>query len=237
MHAPPPLRADGRPTYIYALHDAADVSARVYVGMTTNMQRRLTDHLRDARRGIWTAKARWLAGVVARGGNYQEAEQFWIASLRAMGMPLVNLTDGGHGARGYKPSAELTARLAAGRRGRPMPREGVERGAAKRRGMKMDPATVERTAAKNRGRKWTAQERDALMAIRRAQTTAARAGYLGVRLKAGRFDARLGGIYLGRYDTAEAAARVRDEAARRFWGTDASFNFPHPGEKPAREEV
>lgn len=36
-------------------------------------------------------------------------------------------------------------------------------------------------------------------------------------------------LYLGRYDTAEQAARAYDEAARRFFGPFANVNFPEEG--------
>lgn len=40
-------------------------------------------------------------------------------------------------------------------------------------------------------------------------------------------------VYLGRYSTAEEAARAYDAAARAMHGTAACLNFPRPGERAA----
>lgn len=54
-------------------------------------------------------------------------------------------------------------------------------------------------------------------------------GFKGVSFSAGRWRARLalasGEKHLGRYDTAEEAARAYDTAALEHWGEDAYLNF------------
>lgn len=249
----PPLVRDGRTTYIYALHDASDLSGRAYVGMTVTPRVRMTAHLRDAKDRIESFKAKWLRSVLDRGGrpemalleevpagaNYQDAERFWIAQFRHLGIPLVNQTDGGHGIRGYVAPPEVREKLSRANKGRKMPREAVERGAAKRRGRKMDPAAVERMAAFHRGTKRTEEQRKVLRQVRAKQLLRPgnKTGFIGVRLKAGRWDSRHGFAYLGRFDSAEEAAKVRDTYVRQLWGGEATFNFPLPGEKSVRGEV
>lgn len=45
-----------------------------------------------------------------------EAERFWIAQFRALGMPLTNCTDGGDGVHGWRPSSVNRARMSAAQR-------------------------------------------------------------------------------------------------------------------------
>lgn len=129
----PTLKSDSRPTFIYALHDPSEVSQRVYVGMTRNPKQRYAAH-RKPGEVSGTFRANWLTSLRARGtrpamviletvapgGDWAEAEQFWIASLRAMGVPMVNLTDGGEGVWGYRLPAEGRARWSAQRRQAPI---------------------------------------------------------------------------------------------------------------------
>src|SRR5690606_34407336 len=71
-----------------------------------------------------------------------------------------------------------------------------------------------------------------------------RHGYRGVEFerRTGKYRARIcagerphaRGRFLGRFDTAEEAARAYDEAARRVYGADARLNFPGSGERPTR---
>lgn len=64
--------------------------------------------------------------------------------------PLVNLTDGGDGPSGYKPSAELIARQTAARKGKLHPPGSNERRSA---GLKGKPKTPEHAAAAGAGQR------------------------------------------------------------------------------------
>ena len=78
--------------------------------------------------------------------------------------------------------------------------------------------------------------RSNLRACTRAKNAAAiqpqpnKTGFIGVREdqrgKTVKFDAFLAGKYIGRFTTAEAAARARDAAARTAYGEFAVLNFP-----------
>lgn len=70
-------------------------------------------------------------------------------------------------------------------------------------------------------------------------------GYRGVEWhqSRGKFAARIEpangkrGKWLGRFETAEDAARAYDQAAREVYGTDAFLNFPQPGEKAVQKSL
>ena len=100
---------------IYALLDP-DTHVVRYVGYTRqDIAERLKYHLWDARR--WrkphgrTRKAVWIRGLVRRKkapgmailqqgvGEWAASEQLWIATFRAAGVDLLNMTVGGKGVR------------------------------------------------------------------------------------------------------------------------------------------
>ncbi len=58
-------------------------------------------------------------------------------------------------------------------------------------------------------------------------------GFKGVCFFKGRYVAKAGGRYLGRYRSAEEAARVYDAKARELFGDFALLNFPQEGERQA----
>lgn len=115
-------------TYIYGLVDPRTQQLR-YIGKTVlTPARRLVTHRWQAR---VTKRKRhvlaWLASLEAEGvvpeiveieqvaplGDWEEAEQFWIAYFRFIGADLCNLTVGGDGAPGTKMSEENKARRRA----------------------------------------------------------------------------------------------------------------------------
>jgi hypothetical protein len=119
-----------KPWFIYALKDPRDERIR-YVGWTSNPKARLRTHRHDAQRGKYH-RANWLRSLYSIGlepqlqileegtepRGWHAAERKWIASFRDQGFDLVNLSDGGEGNPGHKPSKEAVERRAAKQRGR-----------------------------------------------------------------------------------------------------------------------
>lgn len=117
---------------IYTLSDPRTLEVR-YVGMTTKtLEARLKGHLRNLREK--NHRARWINSLRDAGltpviaeidavsvDRRVEAEQRWIALYRAQGARLVNSTDGGEGAPGFKMSPEARKKLSEAKRGKPQP--------------------------------------------------------------------------------------------------------------------
>lgn len=118
-------RQADKPTFIYGLIDPRTQEIR-YVGKSVlSPARRLAVHL-------WRAKTAphkrhsmaWLLSLHREGvaaivetleevppnGDWVEAEQFWISSLRLAGARLCNHTAGGEGQTGYKQPPEMVAK-------------------------------------------------------------------------------------------------------------------------------
>jgi group I intron endonuclease len=118
-------------SFIYGLVDPRTDKIR-YIGKTKAGMKRpqshgLVCHLKKDR----THKARWIQELRRAGLSYSvvvleevfeqdlcQAERRWIASARAQGWPLTNLTDGGDGLGGHKFSSEHRAKISAANKGR-----------------------------------------------------------------------------------------------------------------------
>lgn len=95
-------------TVIYALTDPRTGDIR-YVGYSSQLSRRFCAHLQDARKGLLTHKAKWIASLLREGlrpglevleespVSAPQQEKIWIAALRSKGFNLTNDTDGGDG--------------------------------------------------------------------------------------------------------------------------------------------
>lgn len=102
--------------YVYSLSDPQTGEVR-YLGKTNDLGRRMCQHRLPSSNGH---KWHWIQSVLARGldpvltvleewSTHAEAcaaEVRLIAHYRALGAPLTNLTDGGDGARGRRPTPE-----------------------------------------------------------------------------------------------------------------------------------
>lgn len=110
--------------FIYGLFDPETGECR-YVGKTVQpLKARLRSHISMAIRHPGGRKvSSWIASVVRNRSrpeiatleespdDWREAESFWIASLRLAGCRLTNLTTGGEGCEGYRPTEETRRRL------------------------------------------------------------------------------------------------------------------------------
>jgi hypothetical protein len=112
-------------TYIYGLYDKEDGKIR-YIGKTVQkIDRRLLQHISDAKREkIKNHRVYWLRSVLNKGYNpsiieidqctwikSQELEMFYIKKYKEEGYDLVNETEGGEGNLGYKKKKHTIDRL------------------------------------------------------------------------------------------------------------------------------
>lgn len=111
-------------TFIYGLRDPTTNKIR-YVGKTTDLGRRLREHIGQSGKGHLGC---WLDSLCRRGfkpsivviqwvasDKWQEAERFWIAALKDAGANLVNGSLGGLGGsnKGHRFNPEGRARINA----------------------------------------------------------------------------------------------------------------------------
>lgn len=124
-------------TYIYGLVDPRTNRIR-YIGKADNPQRRLTNHLADARRGVVSVRCRWLRKLMKLGlvptveileevpvDRWDEAERWWIARL-SLSHDLTNGTHGGDGG-GMVAGSDAARRHGDAIRGRALPATAGER--------------------------------------------------------------------------------------------------------------
>lgn len=146
--------------YTY-VHRRADTGEIFYVGKGVGKRA----FLKTGRSEYWhrvVEKHGYTVHIVlssASEGDSFRHEVALIALLRATGLPLVNLTNGGEGASGRVHGEETKARMSAAASGRKMSAEAIAKMRAAKIGKKADPQAIEKTAASNRGRK---RSRDAV---------------------------------------------------------------------------
>lgn len=125
-----PLASGELVTSIYTLH-APDGEIR-YVGKTVlPIEQRLSRHISNANRGGSSYCAYWIRSLLRDGhrpsvmlvetvvgDGWAEAERYWVARLRAEGVKITNLTDGGEGTPGHRQSVETRARRSVSQTGK-----------------------------------------------------------------------------------------------------------------------
>lgn len=108
-----------KPIYVYVLTDPRYPDDVRYVGVTVNPQRRMREHILEAKNGKRSHRANWIRSLLndellpimaeideTNNEEWQQCEVAWIAYYREMGCDLVNSTDGGEGVRGHIKSEE-----------------------------------------------------------------------------------------------------------------------------------
>ena len=118
-------------SFIYGLTDPRTGKVR-YVGYSVDPNKRLTDHLRQARRTTSSHRTAWLRQLFklelrpelvilekTTTDRAQEREIYWIQDFRVHGERLTNQSNGGEGQNGYKHSAATKAKIGASLKGRP----------------------------------------------------------------------------------------------------------------------
>lgn len=200
-----------------------------YVGKTAkDWSRRYNNHLSDR---LKTHKANWIKQLRALGLKpiiepleilenvtpevWQEAERFWIESLRQLGCRLTNLTTGGE--HGTKPSLESRRKMSEYQRNRPA--EINARMAASLRGKRRTPEQKERM--RQAALKQTPEKRDS---IRNTLTGRKRPAEVCAKMSASKkgwkptqqWIERQRAAKIGRPLTAEHAAKIGAALKGRF---------------------
>lgn len=106
--------------YIYALCEPGTRTVR-YIGMSKDPARRLRQHISRSNKGLDSPLGEWIRSLPEKPNLVmlcETAEAFWqddektyIRAARALGMPLVNSSDGGDGT--VNPPPETRAKLSA----------------------------------------------------------------------------------------------------------------------------
>jgi group I intron endonuclease len=108
-------------TFMYCIENT--INDKLYIGYSTNPDKRWLDHLRTADGGkekypsysyIHKAMAKYgkenfiftVFSCYKNTSEAKEAERYWIAEMKNQSIPLYNLTEGGDGAVGYIPTED-----------------------------------------------------------------------------------------------------------------------------------
>lgn len=151
-------------TLIYGLIDPRTRQLR-YVGKTScSMAKRLRAHLCRTNLTPKRHSSRWLSGLVSSGlspdvvdietiepgGDWQEAERYWIAYFRFVGADLTNIVIGGEGVGGYRMPPERREKMRQVMTGRVIDEAWRAKISAARKGQagaKQSPGTIAKRVA------------------------------------------------------------------------------------------
>lgn len=137
-----------KPVFIYCLKDPTTGDVR-YIGQTNSLKNRLRAHFTTSAREK-TRLGNWLRSLsekpiiavlheVAEGESWVEEERRYISCARAMGVDLVNATDGGEGSPGHIHAPEHRAANSAAHKGVPLSPEHCAAISAVQKGVPKSP--------------------------------------------------------------------------------------------------
>lgn len=199
--------------YVY-VHRREDTGAVFYVGKGQGQRA----YCRTQRGRYWERVAGKYGLLVEIVGSFVSEldafkhERALIAVLRAAGVKLVNLTDGGDGASGAKRSEETLRRMSEAGKGKHSQRRSQEtrdKMRASAIGRRMSPEAIAKTAAFHRGRKRSPETL--------AKMSAALKGKTGRKLSPEEIE-NLRAIRTGRKHSDEARAKIAAKARGRKLG-------------------
>lgn len=158
-----------RSVFIYTLSDSATPDDVRYVGQSRDPRKRLRGHIDSAKRGERLYRQQWIRAVLAQhrtitqqivavanaNAEADELEVRYIAHFRNLGHRLTNLSSGGQGTSGYRPTVEHRAKISRGLMGHRISPETkariaqANRGGTGRRNYVHSEATKKRIGASN----------------------------------------------------------------------------------------
>ncbi len=159
--------------FIYTLSDPESGQIR-YVGKALDLHRRLKKHINEPDN---TRKSKWIQSLKARGlkpimevleeiiepteEQWQEAERYWIESMRCLGFKLTNLIAGGYGT--LRPSLETLEKCRLSQLGRKHSAETKEK--MRQAALSQSPEKKARISATKTGVKRSQSFRDKMRII------------------------------------------------------------------------
>jgi D-mannonate dehydratase len=174
-------------TFVYGLVSSGDESENIkYIGQTcVSVSKRLNKHIENARCGIKTHCYNWIrsqlkignqinAVILEKNAIYGVSERKWIKWYRLLGAELTNLTDGGDGVIGWRPTDEQRRNMSIAHRGKTHVQTEARIKAQKENFEKLhsDPHRGEKISKALSGRTKTKEELE-----KRTKTRRSRGGY------------------------------------------------------------
>lgn len=225
--------------FVYALHHPE--SQHIYIGKTVKGVRRIQEHTFPSsfERYAQLPRQRWLKSLRDRGLEPQwvvletcstneelcEAERFYIEYFRWLGIPLLNLTDGGDGILGHKHSESTREKMSQSNRRRDASAEDRSERMRKISQKRWDdPAQHDKCSERQQGKK---RKLETIAKISATKTGEKKSAEARANMAAAAKKRWTDPEYRAKQVAAQRAAKASDEAraqaskwARDAWATD-----------------